>query len=275
MRRTALAGLIVFLLAAFVCAQKRTTVLGDAWTGEVISTSDATREITLRHPDKNKMETFVGILEEGYKVKMQDGSLRELKVSEMTPGVRIRVFYKTKQQNVGGQKTKVQSIYRVDFLGSDEYTRLREALKLEPSIPVQLAESSKLPTTTPLKIYLAIEEPHVKDSFIEWASRWNKEQAAKYGSIELVPDPAQSDISLVIYWGADETVALIPLPFYDERSGRTHYFFLATAHLTTKEVGGLKVLWQKSMLLSREKLEGSTVLVEKEIAKRIKARLKK
>jgi hypothetical protein len=42
-----------------------------------------------------------------------------------------------------------------------------------------------------------------------------------------------------------------------------------------KEVEGLKVLWQKFMLLSREKLEGSAVPIEKEFAKRMKARLKK
>jgi hypothetical protein len=251
------------------------TILGDAWTGKVISTSDATREITLRHPDDNKTEIFVGILEEGYKVKMKDGSLRELKVSEMTPGMRVRVFYKTKQQDFGGRKMKIHSIHRVDFLGRDEYTRLREALRLEPSVPVILAESGKLPMSNPLKVFLAIEPPHVKDRFIEWVSRWNKEQAAKYGSIELVPDPAQSDISVVVYWGADETIMLLPAMIYDERSGRTRDVFAATAHLVTKEAEGLKVLWQKSLMLSSEKLEGSGGLIEKEIEKRMKARLKK
>jgi hypothetical protein len=276
MRRIVLAGLVVFLLADFVCAQKRTTILGDAWVGEVISASDATREITLRHPDRNKMETFVGILEEGYKVKMKDGSLRELKVSEMTPGMRIRVFYKTKQQHVGGRGMKVHNIYRVDFLGSDEYTRLREALKLEPSIPVILAESGKLPTTNPLKIYVASEQPHIKDSFVEWVNRWNKEQAAKYGTIELVPDTLQSDVSLVIFWGTDETIMLLPAMIYNESSGRTHDFFPATVHIVVKEAEGLKVLWQKVTLVSHEKLEGAAaVLIGKEIEKRMKARLKK
>jgi hypothetical protein len=268
-----LAGLIVAVLASLVFAQKRTTILGDAWIGEVVTANDTTREITLRHPEKNKTETFVGLLEEGYKLKMKDGSQRELRVSEITPGTRIRVFYKTKQQTDGRQKMKVRSIYRVDFLGKDEYTRLREALMLEPSIPVVLAESSKLPATDPIKIYLAVEQPHVKDSLIEWVSRWNKEPGVKYGSLELVSDSKQSDISLVIYWGRDETVMLLPVMIYDQRSGRTRDFFPATAHLVTIESQGLKVLWQKFMLLSREKLEGSVVLIEKEIEKRMKARL--
>jgi hypothetical protein len=275
MRRILLAGLIVSFIANLVCAQKRTTIFSDAWTGVVVATSDATHEITLRHPDKSKAETFVGILEDGYKVKMKDGSLRELKVSEITLGTRLRVLYKTKQLDVSGKKVKVHSIHRVDFLGIDEYTKLREALKQEPSIPVILAESTKLPTTHPLKVYLAIEQPYVKDNLITWMNRWNKEQAAKYGSIELAPDPAQADIALVVYWGKDETVDLPPAMIYDERRGETRDFFPATAHLVTKEDEGLKVLWQKFLLLSNEKSEGSAWQIEKEIEKRMKARLKK
>lgn len=275
MRRRALAGFIVFLLANFVCAQKRTTILGDAWTGEVISTSDATREITLRHPDKDRKETFIGILEEGYKVKMQDGSLRELKVSEIKPAMRIRVFYKSKQQDIGGRKLKVQSIYRVDFLGRDEYTRLREALKSEPSIPVIPAESSNLPATDPLKIFLAIEQPYVKDGLVKWVNGWNKKEAAKYGSLEIVPDSAASDISLVVFWGADETVAVLPALIYDQRDDVLRDFYQATAHIVTKETEGLKVLWQKYLMLSRRKLEGYTGLFENEIEKRMKAKFKK
>ncbi|HEX8491526.1 MAG TPA: hypothetical protein VF658_01675 [Pyrinomonadaceae bacterium] len=280
MRRILLAGLVVSLLASFARAQKSMTILGDAWTGKVVATSDTTREIVIRAYDKDKTETFVGILEEGYKVKMKDGSQRELKVSEITPGMRIRVFYKTKQQDAGGQKTKVRSIYRVDFLGKDEYTKLREALNLEPSIPVIVANSRKLPTINPLKLYLSIEEPHIKDSLVEWVSEWNKEQAAKYGSLEIVPDPAQSDISLVVYWGADEMVAGLPLEFID-RSGRRRELLPATAHLTTKEGEGLEIIWQKLTWLSPEKIKKSessvrsTVGIEKEMEKRLKSRAKK
>jgi hypothetical protein len=266
---------MVSLLASLVSAQKSTTILGDAWTGEVVSASDATREITLKHPDKNKAETFVGILAEGYKVKTKDGGLRELRFSEMTPGTRVRVFYKTKQQEVSGRKLKVRSIYRVDFLGVDEYTKLREALKLEPTIPVILAESGKLPTANPLKIYLAIEPPHVKDSLVAWVDRWNKEQAAKYGSLELVSEPGPSDISLVVYWGRDEIVVSLPAMIYDQRSGMTRDFFPVTAHVVTKEPEGLKVLWEKFLFLSPEKSEGAARVFEKEIEKRMKARIKK
>ena len=280
MRRILLAGLIVALLVSFTRAQKSMTVLGDAWTGKVVATNDATREIVLRDYEKDKTETFVGILEEGYKVKMKDGSQRELKVSEIMPGMRIRVFYKTKQQDVGGQKTKVRRIFRIDFLGRDEYTLLREALQVEPAIPVTLVESGKLPATNPLKIYFSIEQPHVKDSVLEWVSLWNKEQAAKYGALEIVPDPAQSDISLVVFWGQDETVMMIPLEFPDA-SGRRRELFHATAHLATKEDSGLKVIWQKRLMFlspeptKKSEVDASTAPIVKELEKRMKSRLKK
>jgi hypothetical protein len=132
MRKILLAGVLVSLLSSSVCPQKRTTIIGDSWVGMVVSTNDATREIRLSHPDKNKTETFVGILKEGYKVTLKDGSLYELKVSEIRLGERVRVFYKTQTQESGGQKVKVHSIHRLDFLGSDEYTILRERLALPP-----------------------------------------------------------------------------------------------------------------------------------------------
>ena len=275
MRRILLAGLIVPLLTNAVYTQKRSTPFGDIWTGEVVATNEITREITIKHTDKNKTETFSGILEEGYKVKMKDGSLRELRVSEIPPGTRIRVSYKTKQQVVGGQKMKVNIINRVYFLGIDEYTVLRDVLNLEPSLPVILAEAGKLPATNPLKIHLAIVQPYVKDSFAKWVDRWNKKEAAKYGAIELVTDPAASDISLVAYWGRDETYIMAPAMIYDQRSELLGDFYPATAHIVAKEAEGLKVLWQSFLMLSPKKLENYAGFFEKEIEIRMKARLKK
>jgi len=275
MSRILLFALLVLLLTNAGYAQKRTTVFGDTWTGEVVATNEATREITIKHTDKTKSETFSGILEVGYKVKMKDGTLREVNVSEIPPGTRIRVFYKTKQQDIGGQNVRVNNIYRVNFLGIDEYTRLRDALNLEPSIPVILAESSNLPTINPLKIYLAIVPPYVKDSVVEWVNRWNKKEAAKYGSIELFSDPAGADIALVVYWGQDETVVFAPILDYDQRGNVLNPFFPATAHVVAKEADGLKVLWQRFVFLSPKNLGNYNGLLEREIEKRMKARLKK
>lgn len=274
MRKTLLAVLLVSILSNPVFPQKRTTIIGDAWVGVVVSTNDATREITLTHSDKNKTETFVGILKEGYKVTMKDGSLYELKTSDIKLGERVRVFYKTKTQESGGQKVKVQSIHRIDFLGPDEYTILRDRLALPPSIPVLLAESGKLPATAPLKIYVSIEPPHVQERFVNWVSNWNKEQAPKYGPLEIVPQREESDISLVVFWGSDETVVLFPLELYD-RSGNPHKLFQATAYLTATDDEGLKVLWLKRLLMPKDKPAAPEGQIEKEIEKRLKARAKK
>ena len=144
---------------------------------------------------------------------------------------------------------------------------------LEPLIPVILAESSKLPMTNPLSFISQSNSLHQRP-FGSVGEPLKKEQAAKYGSLQLVSDPGSSDISLVVYWGRDETVLLLPIMIHDQRDDRTLDRFPATAHLVTKESEGLKVLWQKFMVLSREKLGGSAVLIEKEIEKRIKARLR-
>ncbi|HKQ51070.1 MAG TPA: hypothetical protein VJT74_01785 [Pyrinomonadaceae bacterium] len=264
MRRILLVGLMVPLLTSIVYGQKG--IFGDSWTGEVVATDEATREITIKSAGKNKTETFTGVLEEGYKVKMKDGSQHELKVSEIPPGTRIRVFFKSQD--------KVNRIRKVVFLGIDEYTKLREAVHAEPSTPVTLAESEKFPASDPLKIYVAVAQPYLKDSFVEWADRWNKKEAAKYGSIEVVNDAAGADISLVTYWGRDESEILLPLTSY-ERGGTPHNLVSATAQIVAREGGGLKVLWQKLMFLSPKKLGDSAWPFDKEVEKRMKARRKK
>jgi hypothetical protein len=277
MGRKLLVALILFICASSVFAQKKATIFGDTWTGEVVAANETTREITLRYTGKGETETFTGILEEGDKVKRNDGSLQALKVSEIVPGTRIRVFYKTKQQDVGGVKTKVRSIYRVNFLGRDEYTRLRESLNLEPTAPVSLAESETFPAATPLKVYLATELPHIKDRFVVWLRKWNKEKAAKYGPLELVPELAQSDVALVAYRGSEHVIQQLPMEFYD-RAGNPHKGMSshATAYIVVRGDAGLKVLWSRDLIVtSLEKVEISDPLFEKEIEKRMKARTPK
>src|SRR5256885_16752221 len=65
---------------------------GDTWSGEVSAVNDANREITLVYNSSKKTETFVGVLQQGYKVKLKDGSLAELKVSMIPIGRRLRVY---------------------------------------------------------------------------------------------------------------------------------------------------------------------------------------
>jgi len=54
-------------------------------------------------------------LQPGYKVKMKDGSMRELLVSELAKGVPITVYYMPKTKKVDGEKKKYNEIFAIDF----------------------------------------------------------------------------------------------------------------------------------------------------------------
>jgi len=270
MRRASLIILTISLLSTFVFAQKRTTIFGDAWIGVVESANENTREITLVNPNK-KTETFTGVLKEGYQVKLKDGASRELKLSEIKPGLRLRVFYKSKTLEVEGQRKKVGVIERIDFLGRDEYTRLREMLKVQPSIPVSTATAT-FPKTDPLKLYLALEPKGLDQGMAKWADRWNKEQAAKYGRIEIVDDLTQADIALVVIWGRDEslisTVALTP----DEAGLRS--VNLTTVYLIGKDDKGLQLFAQHHGMSDGQHTDTAAQNLGATIEKRLRARSK-
>jgi hypothetical protein len=90
---------------------------GDTWTGSVTATDDATRSITLTFTTKNKTETFTGALKDPCcKVKMADGTMKDLKVSEISIGRRMIVYYIPSTTKVEGKKTTVNEIFKVDFL---------------------------------------------------------------------------------------------------------------------------------------------------------------
>src|SRR2546426_1790990 len=84
---------------------------GDIWKGEVVRTDNLTREITLTHRKGDKSQSFIGMLREGYKVNLKDGSVHELKVSEIPIGTRLIVYYVTRTRDVGGKKEKYNRIF--------------------------------------------------------------------------------------------------------------------------------------------------------------------
>jgi hypothetical protein len=84
-------------------------------TGTVISTKDSTREITLAVGDGTKTENFTGVVIDDYQVKMKDGSLRDLVVSEIPAGTKITVQYF--DEMIGPERTTTEvRIYRLRFL---------------------------------------------------------------------------------------------------------------------------------------------------------------
>ncbi len=88
---------------------------GDTWTGDVVSTSDATREITLTYSKGNTAVIFTGVLIDNYRIKsQQDGSMIELKPSDIPKGARIIVFYQAKTKKVNGNKVKYYEIFQLN-----------------------------------------------------------------------------------------------------------------------------------------------------------------
>ena len=85
---------------------------GTIFTGTVTSTNDDTREVTLSYtnPKNGKVQTFVGVLEEGYLVKHKGGSPYELKPSEIKHGMLIKVYFVPMTRKVGGKKTTINTI---------------------------------------------------------------------------------------------------------------------------------------------------------------------
>jgi hypothetical protein len=90
--------------------------VGDTWKGEVAAVDDQKREITLVYRGQKKTETFVGVLQEGYKAKLKDSSLVELKVSTIPIGTRLQVYYLPTDRKINGRKEKFCEIFQVHFL---------------------------------------------------------------------------------------------------------------------------------------------------------------
>lgn len=267
---------IIILITIMVCSiqassQKGSTIWGDIFTGQVVTADEASREITLEYAGKDKTESFVGVLKEGYQVKMKDGIARELKLSKLAPGTRIRVYYKKTSKEVSGQKITTNRISRIEFLGLDEFARMRELMKVAPSIPVILVESKTLPDADPLRLKIVGDNPESSEKFMNWVGDWNKEQAKKYRGISLVSAFDQADVTLVIHKGSESLVATV-VP-------------IISVFLVIEKPTGLEVIWKNSFFLTdptlitpsvshQGQIEGMSLQIAKEIEKRLKFRHK-
>ena len=274
--KSPISRVILCNLTGYIVAQKKTTLLGDLVIGEVVKADETAREITIKYSGKEGTEIFDGILAEGYKLRMEDGSVGKWQLSDLTPGMRVRVFYKTDQQKVSGQKRKVHRIVRLDFLGKDEYVRLREQLNVDPSTAFARAEHDSLPPVSPLKVYLAIKYAKVHETLVDWLNKWNRKQGETYGMFELVSNLEQADMSIVVSKGSDSMVAVLPAQIGYGGNVIEGEWSHATSYLVIKDPAGLKVLWVGvAPVWSSGKVEvsiKSNQLIENEIEKRMKAR---
>ncbi len=91
------------------------TYTGETFTGAVASANNETREITLSYanPKDGKTQTFTGVLEDGYSLRLKDGNLHELKPSEIKLGTQFKVYYLSTTKKVGGKKTTIHAIFLI------------------------------------------------------------------------------------------------------------------------------------------------------------------
>ena len=88
---------------------------GDTWTGEVTAVTEDTREFTLTYTKGTNTQTFVGVLAEGYTVKMKDGRNYAIKMAELM-GMRIKAYYITKKKkDANGVKTETHEVFKIKF----------------------------------------------------------------------------------------------------------------------------------------------------------------
>lgn len=91
---------------------------GDTWSGQVVSVNEQTREITLSYTKNGKSQMFVGVPEDDYLVKEHKGPTRPLKMTDISIGKTIKVWYMPEMKSVRGRKVKVNAIFLIDAIGN-------------------------------------------------------------------------------------------------------------------------------------------------------------
>lgn len=243
MKTLLLLTVVLFGLSGSVSAQMKKTILGELVVGEVTGANEATREITLKYPGTAGPEVFSGFLIDGYKIRLKDGSKRELKINEITPGMRVRAFYKSDKQYVGGQKKKIYKIVRFEYLGADEWVRLRDQLQVPPSTAVAQAEKDELPSASPLKVFLSAAHTGAVATMVNWIVKWNEKQTDASNKLKVVTDLDQADVLLVVAKGSDTLVVVLPLEVGVGDEVIKSQVSEVTSYLVLNDREGLKVLW--------------------------------
>lgn len=244
MKTLLLLTVVLCALCGSVSAQMKKTIIGDIVIGEVTGVNEAAREITIKYPGKAGPEVFNGFLTEGYKIRLKDGSRRELMINEIKPGIRVRAFYKSgKEEYVGGQKKKIYKIVGFEFLGKDEWVRLRDQLEVPPSTAVAPAENDTLPSTVPLKVFLSAPYPGAIAVMVDWVVKWNKKQTDSSNKLEVVIDLDKADVLLVVAKGSDTLVVVLPLEVGVGNEVLKTEVSEVTSYLVLNDRDGFKVLW--------------------------------
>jgi hypothetical protein len=270
MGRITLLLLLIIAGAAPAHAQKVTTTAGDSWIGVVSSVDASTRQIRLVARRGDKEETFDGVLDEDFGAQFLDNSVRRAQPSEIPVGTRVRAYYKTRREEAGGKKVKVNRVFAVALQGRDEFDRLRVRLGLDASAEVTPGKGAALPPSNPLRLHVHSDAPRTREEVLKWVEKWNAGEAGRHGAVEVVPDLARADLSLVVYDSATELTTPLEFPEGDVMVLPTATVFL----VAPKAGGGLEVLWRYRPFFSPPHGPGPVRSIGKELEKRLKARSK-
>ena len=175
---------------------------------------------------------------------------------------------------------------------TEELARLREHLSLPDSTSLKLANSSALPTDRPLKVYIATGlDMGVRNNFSKWLDEWNKKDARKYGTVEIVTKLSQADVILARYTVREkvtdrtETYSTpVPATVYDPATNstvtrpvpRTYSLSYSRvpvyAYVIGRKQDGYEILWRYADQSSVQETKESGKQLRDDFFKMLKAR---
>jgi hypothetical protein len=142
---------------------------------------------------------------------------------------------------------------------SEEIERLREQLGVPDSVAITMANSSDLPTTDPLKVYIAAGfDMDVRKRTAERIDEWNKKDAKKYGALTIVSELSQADVILVQYSDRDHPITHVG---GTAKRVSTATFIPGNSYIIVPKGQGYEVLWryQGKSLEHGRRLPGQTM----------------
>ena len=82
---------------------------------------------------------------------------------------------------------------------AEEFTILRDHLKLPAATPVKLVTANTLSSDSPFRIFIVTDEEknaskYLDKNFARWVEAWNKMEGKTHRNIEIVDDLSQADI---------------------------------------------------------------------------------
>lgn len=124
----------------------------------------------------------------------------------------------------------------------EEIGRVREQLGVSESTPITLANSPDLPTTDPLKVYVAAGfDMEVRNRTNERINEWNKKDAQKYGALTLVSELSQADVVLVQYSDREHPISRV---HGNEKGVNTTVYIPGSSYIIVPKGQGYAVLWR-------------------------------